>query len=285
LLQRQNALRRVGVLLGSHAQTLAANVDLCLVVCALTGQDADVHAQHRALNPNRIERYLVTARTSRIPALVVINKADVLPSDLAEQRMAELGRRLPDARLLLVSAHTGVGLSVLAAELPLGSSAALLGSSGVGKSSLVNALLGESALRIGAERSDDTRGRHTTTERQLLQLPSGGLLIDTPGMRELALWADAETDVSSAGLDDIEALAQRCQFRDCRHQAEPGCAVLAAVESGELSRERLEHAHKLERELLRQQARVDARLRRAQISLQKARGRAGRERMRQKGRL
>jgi ribosome biogenesis GTPase len=177
-----------------------------------------------------------------------------------------------------------MGLAQLEAELPAGSSAALLGSSGVGKSSLINALLGTGALRVGAERSEDTRGRHTTTERQLLQLPSGALLIDTPGMRELSLWADAETDLSSTGFDDIAALAARCHFRDCRHQSEPGCAVLAAVATGDLGRERLEHAHKLERELLHQQLRVDARLRQAVLSRNKARSRASRERIKQKGR-
>lgn len=284
LLERQNALCRRGVLQGSRAQTLAANVDLCCVVSALTAQDLDRHAQRRALNPKRIERYLLTARASRIPALVLINKADLLPQALAEQRLAELGQRLPGARLLLVSAHTGQGLSELKSELASGSSAALLGSSGVGKSSIVNALLGTEELRIGAERSDDTRGRHTTTERHLLQLPSGGLLVDTPGMRELSLWADADSDVSDTSFDDIEELARGCHFRDCRHQAEPGCAVLAAVETGQLSRERLDHAHKLERELLHQQARVDARLRQAEINRQKVRGRAARAGMRLKGR-
>jgi ribosome biogenesis GTPase / thiamine phosphate phosphatase len=284
LLERQNALCRRGVLQGSRAQTLAANVDLCCVVSALTAQDVDRHAQRRALNPKRIERYLLTARASRIPALVLINKADLLPPELAEQRLAELAQRLPGARILLVSAHTGQGLSELKSELASGSSAALLGSSGVGKSSIVNALLGSEALRIGAERSDDTRGRHTTTERHLLQLPTGGMLVDTPGMRELSLWADADSDVTDTGFDDIDELARGCHFRDCRHQAEPGCAVLAAIDAGQLSRERLEHAHKLERELLHQQARVDVRLRQAQVNRQKVRGRAARAGMRLKGR-
>ncbi len=284
LLERQNALCRVGVLQGSRAQTLAANVDLCCVVCALSAEDLDQHAQRRALNPRRIERYLVTARASRIPALVLVNKADLLPLELAEQQLAELAQRLPGARLLLVSAHTGQGLPELQQELSAGSSAALLGSSGVGKSSLVNALLGESALRIAAERSDDTRGRHTTTERHLLQLQTGASLIDTPGMRELALWADADSDLSDTGFDDIQELARGCHFRDCRHRAEPGCAVLAAIEAGQLSRERLEHAHKLEREILHQQARVDVRLRQAEQQRFKIRTRASRAGMRLKGR-
>jgi ribosome biogenesis GTPase len=268
---------------GSRAQTLAANVDLCCIVCALSDA-ADVHAQQRALNPRRIERYLTMSRASRVPAVVLINKADVLSPEAAAQRRAELVERLPDARVLLVSAHTGLGLEELNAELPVGTSAALLGSSGVGKSSLVNALLGSEALRVGAERAEDTRGRHTTTERHLLPLPSGASLIDTPGMRELALWADADSDLSESPFDDIAALARDCHFRDCGHQREPGCAVQAAVERGELAAERLEHAHKLERELVHQRKRVDVRLRQAEQSRRKAQTRASRAQMRMKGR-
>jgi ribosome biogenesis GTPase / thiamine phosphate phosphatase len=284
LLQRQGVLRRVGVDGTSRAQTLAANVDLCCVVCALTGEDADVHARRRALNPRRIERYLRTAHESRVPALVVVNKADLLPAELARERIEELQRELPDARVVLVSAQTQQGLGALYSELLPGSSAVLLGSSGVGKSTLVNALLGEAAQRIGAERSDDTRGRHTTTERQLLRLQNGALLIDTPGMRELSLWADAESDISS-GFADIEAFAASCHFRDCRHQGEPGCAVAAAIAAGTLTQERLDHANKLERELRYQQARVDVRLRTAKHNASKALSRASRKRTKEKGRL
>jgi ribosome biogenesis GTPase len=284
VLERQGVLRRVGVDGTSHAQTLAANVDLCCIVSALTSEDAGVHAQRRALNPRRIERYLRTAHDSHVPALVLVNKADLLPGEVARERVAELAQELPGARIALVSAQNRQGLESLWDELSPGSSAVLLGSSGVGKSTLVNALLGEVAQRIGAERSDDTRGRHTTTERQLLRLENGALLIDTPGMRELALWADSETDASS-GFADIDALAKACHFRDCRHHGEPGCAVLAAVESGTLSQERLDSARKLERELLHQQSRVDARLRTAQQQAFKIRARASRKHMREKGRI
>jgi ribosome biogenesis GTPase len=255
VLERQSVLRRAGVDGTSRAQNLAANVDLCGVVAALS--DGDAHTRRRALNPRRIERYLTTAQSSRIPALVLVNKADVVSAEEAEEALSELSSL--QARVLLVSARSGQGLAELRDELPPGTSAVLLGSSGVGKSTLVNALLGEERRRTSAERTDDSRGRHTTTERQLLELASGALLIDTPGMRELALWADADSDLG--GFDDIEQLARDCQFRDCRHQAEPGCAVLAAIEAGTLSRARLEHSHKLERERLFQQARVDVRLR------------------------
>lgn len=282
LLERQSALLRSEVLGRSRPQTLAANIDLCCIVCALTPADSDVHAQRRALNPRRIERYLSMAGACRVPALVLINKADLLDAELAEQRLQELRARLPGVRALLLSALDGRGVEQLRAELLPGTSVALLGSSGVGKSSLINALSGESRRDVGAERSDDTRGRHTTTERQLLQLPNGALLVDTPGLRELALWADGESELASSGFDDIDELGERCRFRDCRHHDEPGCAVLAAVEEGKLSAERLEHAHKLARELAHQQARVDARLRRAEHGRRKAQTRAGREAMRLK---
>lgn len=283
VLERQSVLRRAGVDGTSRAQNLAANVDLCCVVAALS--DGDAHTRKRALNPRRIQRYLVTAASSHIPALVLVNKADALPRAEAEQAVLELSESLPGARCLLTSAHSGQGLPSLVEELGPGVTAVLLGSSGVGKSTLVNALLEHESQRTSAERADDSRGRHTTTERQLLALQGGGLLIDTPGMRELALWADSDSDADlGAAFDDLERLARGCRFRDCTHHNEPGCAVLAAVETGELSAERIEQAHKLERELLHQRARVDARLRAAQHQERKVRARAGRQLMKGKGR-
>ncbi len=159
----------------------------------------------------------------------------------------------------------------------------LAGSSGVGKSTLINRMLGSARMEVGTTREDD-KGRHTTTHRELFVLPQGGLVIDTPGMRELALWADADGDGPPAGFEDIAEVAEGCRFRDCRHAGEPGCAVMAAVSAGELSAERLEHAHKLERELLQQRARVDLRLRTAQHQARKAIARAARVRMKEKGR-
>jgi ribosome biogenesis GTPase / thiamine phosphate phosphatase len=281
VLERQSVLRRAGVDGTSRAQNLAANVDLCGVVCALS--DGDQHVRRRALNPRRIERYLMTAENCRIPALVLVNKADVVPAAEAELAISELGDALPHARVLLVSAHTGQGLLELAAELSPGDSAVLLGSSGVGKSTLVNALLGRDAQPTSPERADDARGRHTTTERQLLKLASGALLIDTPGMRELALWADADSELSGSAFDDIEQLARDCHFRDCKHEGEPGCAVLLAIETGALTAERLAHARKLERELLHQKGRVDVRLRLAKLREHKRRTRASRSHMKAKG--
>jgi ribosome biogenesis GTPase len=281
VLERQSVLRRSGVDGTSRAQNLAANVDLCCVVCALS--DGDQHVRRRALNPRRIERYLLTAEQSRIPALVLVNKADVVSLEDGERAVSELLEALPRARVLRLSARTGQGLPELAAELAPGSSAVLLGSSGVGKSTLVNALLGHDVQPTSAERADDARGRHTTTERQLLRLASGALLIDTPGMRELALWADADSELSGRAFGDIEQLAQDCRFRDCKHEGEPGCAVLAAIDAGSLAAERLTHARKLERELLHQKGRVDVRLRIAKQREHKIRTRASRSHSKVKG--
>jgi len=248
--------------------------------CSCSGSGGDAHTRRRALNPRRIERYLLTARSSRIPALVLVNKADVVSESEAREALQQLAPLR--ARVLLVSARSGLGLAELGAELLPSSSAVLLGSSGVGKSTLVNALLGDERQRTSAERSDDSRGRHTTTERQLLRLASGALLIDTPGMRELGLWADDETDTDDA-FDDIAELAAACRFRDCGHESEPGCAVQAALHDGTLSAERLEHARKLERELAHQRSRMDVRLRQAQAERRKSISRANRARQKHQG--
>jgi ribosome biogenesis GTPase len=281
VLERQNVLRRVAVGGSSRAQNLAANVDTCCVVAALSAGDA--HAQQHALNPRRIERYLVTAERCQIRALVLVNKADVVTAEAALLARDELIRALPRACVLLVSARSGEGLDQLRAELPPTSSAVVLGSSGVGKSTLVNALLGGELLRTSPEREADARGRHTTTERQLVKLAHGALLIDTPGMRELALWADAEADLSESA-PDVQNLAAACRFRDCRHQGEPGCAVAGAIEAGQLPRERLEHARELERELAHQQSRVDVRLREARQKRSKQLVIAARARLKEKAR-
>ncbi|HYO96124.1 MAG TPA: ribosome small subunit-dependent GTPase A [Polyangiaceae bacterium] len=284
VLERHSVLRRRSVDGSSRAQTLAANVDLCCVVCALTPEGSDLHTERRALNPRRIERYLRAAHDSRISALVLVNKADLASPEHAAARLDELGRALPGTKVELVSAHSEQGLSSLRSHLSDGCTAVVLGSSGVGKSTLVNRLLGRELQRTGQTREQDARGRHTTTERELLLLPGGGILIDTPGMRELSLWADADTDVSLSGYDDIDELAAGCRFRDCQHRGEPGCAVRAAIASGSLAAERLEHVHQLARELVHQQTRVDARVRSAERTRHKAIARAARARMKEKGR-
>jgi ribosome biogenesis GTPase len=164
--------------------------------------------------------------------------------------------------VLALSGLTGEGVELLEPHLTPGATAVLLGMSGAGKSTLANRLLGVDALATQAVR-DDGRGRHTTTHRQLLRLPSGALLIDTPGLRELGLW-DAGDGLAST-FSDVEELAASCRFGDCRHSSEPGCAVIAAVADGVLSTERLFSYHKLQREVAHQARKQDARLRKAQV--------------------
>jgi len=222
-----------------EAQVLAANVDAAFIVIA-AGRD---------WNPRRLERYLVLARDSGVEPVVVVTKADLAgdPDALEAEAIGIAG----DARCVLVCAPEGLGLDRLRESLGAGRTIVLLGSSGAGKSTLLNALAGRELARTGAVRSDDQRGRHTTTQRQLYRLPLGdgassALVIDTPGLRELQLWCDEEA--VDAAFPDIEKLAGLCRFRDCRHDSEPGCAVRAALESGELDAGRYEGWRKLSRE-------------------------------------
>jgi ribosome biogenesis GTPase len=251
----------------TEGQTLAANVDIAFVVSSL-GPD---------LEPRRIERYLVTIWESGASPEIVLTKADRLddPWELA----AEVEAVAIGVPVHVVSAVTGNGCDALRARIPAGATAVLLGSSGVGKSTLVNLWLGEEVMVTRETREDDDEGRHTTTHRQLLALPGGGLVIDTPGLRELQLW-----DVGTAALEttfaDVEELAADCRFGDCTHMHEPGCAVLAAVETGELPRERLDSWRKLQRELRAIAMRHDAVLRKEEVRKWKLRAREGRARAR-----
>jgi len=229
------------------AQAVAANVDRVLVVEGLD----------RGPNPRRIERAVALAWDASAIPVVVLTKAD-LAADLSAA-VAIARAAAPFASVVAVASPSGSGLEELLAELPAGATAVLLGPSGAGKSTLANALLGEARLATSEVRDSDARGRHTTTRRELVALPSGALLIDTPGVRELGLWL-AEGAVG-AGFPEIEALAAGCRFRDCRHADEPGCAVLAAVETGDLDPARLASYHRLRREASVLAARVDPALR------------------------
>lgn len=246
ILPRHGTIARQAAGRESRAQVLAANVDVLLVVAGLDGD----------LNLRRLQRYLILGAASKVPLVVVLNKADV--HDAPEKARAQV--EALGVRAILVSATTGAGLDALRALIPPGVTAALMGSSGVGKSSLANRLLGEEALETGALRKKDKKGRHTTSARYLLPVPGGGVLLDTPGMREVALW-DAEEGVAEV-FADIEALVARCKFRNCAHDTEPGCAVRDGV-----TPERLAQWRKLQRE-------AASLARRADVAAERKQGRA-----------
>jgi len=235
VLPRSSAFIRHDAAENGGAQVVATNVDTVLLVSALT----------RDLNLRRLERYLALAWSSGAEPIVVLNKADLC--DDVPARVAEVAAVVGDARILVLSARTGMGLDRLQPELAAGRTLALLGSSGVGKSTITNALLGAERQLVREVREDDQRGRHTTSARELFRLPGGALLIDTPGMRSIGLWEAGEGLETAFG--DVEALAASCRFSDCRHEVEPGCAVRAAVASGELGEDRLESRRKLMREM------------------------------------
>ena len=236
LLPRFSLLKRGAA--GEHykQQLIAANVDSVLVACGLDGD----------FNPRRLERYRVLVSGSGAQVVFVLTKRDCI-GDL--QPYLEALQPLIEAGALLhaVNAHDRASVSTLADWLGPGQTTVLVGSSGAGKSTLTNTLLGRERQRTKAVRSTDSRGRHTTTHRALIRLPSGGCLIDTPGMRELKL--TGEEDLDDAGFDEIDAIAATCRFRDCRHQAEPGCAVQEALDDGRIDAGQWGNYQKLQQEL------------------------------------
>ena len=246
VLPRRTAFVRKAAGFESVEQVVAANVDVVFVVTSLVDD----------LNPRRLERYLALAWESGAEPVVVLTKSDLCES--IEAAVAQLGGVTFGVPAHIVSAVTGEGIDELTAHLAGGRTATLVGSSGVGKSTLVNRLCGSERLATAGLRPDG-RGRHTTTRRELVVLAEGGCLIDTPGMRELTLW-DAEEGLDQA-FDDVEALAVGCRFSDCAHRTEPGCAVQAAVAAGTLDAGRLESFRHLQRELRYLEIRHDARAR------------------------
>ncbi len=243
---RRTALRRKRPGKGVESQVLAANVDAAFVV---TGLDAN-------FNLRRIERYAVMVEASGVRPVVVLNKADCCANPW--ERAAQAGRVSAGAPVVLVSALEGTGFEELLATITAGETAVLLGSSGAGKSTITNRLLGREIQRTEAVCEGDDRGRHTTTGRELFETPDGWFVIDTPGLRELQPWTDG--DALAGSFADVAELAENCRFRDCSHQAEPGCAVARAVAEGTLDARRLESFWKLEREARLLEAKTDVNL-------------------------
>jgi len=247
VLPRRTAFTRKETMDRTGEQIVAANVDTVFLVSAL-GHD---------LNLRRLERYLTAAWDSGAEPVIVLTKADLHPGEVTEA-VADVEAIAFGVPVHAVSNVTGEGLGALDPYLGRGRTVALLGSSGVGKSTLVNSLLGEERMATAAVREDDERGRHTTSHRELVPLPGGALLLDTPGMRELQLYADEEA--LDTAFADVAELAAECRFSDCTHDHEPGCAVQAALADGRLAPERWESYRKLQAEIRSLEIRQDKRL-------------------------
>ncbi len=234
VLERQSLLARRAAGERQQRQLIAANVDSLFIVTSC----------NEDFNPSRLERYLALAQEAQVEAVIVLTRMDLALN--VDRYLDDLRAIAPHVNACAVNATSREGTSVLLPWLGEGRTVAFVGSSGVGKSTLVNTLAAMQMQGTAGIRENDSKGRHTTTSRHLFQLPGGAWVIDTPGMRELKL--EVGTDAVAAVFSDIEALARQCRFRDCAHQADPGCAVVAAVEQGKLDARRLASYHKLLRE-------------------------------------
>ena len=261
LLPRRTSISRKEVWHATREQILAANIDIAFLVQALPLD----------FNLRRLERYLAMAWESGAQPVVVLTKIDLVDDEQPYLDQVE-SVTLGSCPVIAESAKTGEGLEALRAWFEPNKTAVLLGSSGVGKSTIVNSLVGEELIATQEVRADDQMGRHTTTRRELILLPTGGVVLDTPGIRELQLW-DADLEQT---FGDVEEIARRCRFNDCNHDREPGCAIREALLDGSLSRERWDSYVKLQRELEAIEARRNHLLRQERVREYKIRARANR---------
>jgi ribosome biogenesis GTPase / thiamine phosphate phosphatase len=245
VLPRRSSLMRQAAGRRTETQIVAANLDVVFIVASLNAE----------LNVRRLERYLAAAWESRAEPVVLLTKVDLSPDADIDDALVVIGAVAAGAAVIPVSAFDGRGMAAVRDRLGAGRTVAFVGSSGVGKSTLLNALAGDDIAETRAVRDDDSRGRHTTTRRQLHLLPDGCLVVDTPGMRELALW---DGDGLEGSFADIVALGRGCRFRDCGHDGEPDCAIAAALTDGRLEIARYESWRKLQREAAHHERRVDA---------------------------
>lgn len=253
LLPRRNQFSRKAPGRSCAEQVIGSNVDAVVVV-------TDAAADY---NLHRMERYLTLIRKSGARPIVLVNKADATPPEQMQQACAEIAALSPEASVHPICARTGAGYPELLRRVPAGCTLLVVGSSGVGKSTLVNSLIGEEWLDTGEVNEVTGKGRHTTVARELVLLPGGGVLIDNPGIREVQMWTDAAT--LRAEFDDLTRLAATCRFADCSHRKDAGCAVRAALEAGELSPARYEHFLHLDQEI----AELERRAQKRQMNLER----------------
>jgi ribosome biogenesis GTPase / thiamine phosphate phosphatase len=267
ILPRRTAFVRRAAGLDKKPQVVAANVDRVFLVSSL----------NRDFSPRRLERYLALARESGAEPVILLSKADLVdPGPMIEEATA-VARGVP---IHASSSETGEGIDVVRAYLEGDATGVLLGSSGVGKSTLINRLLGEDRLATSPVRDDDDKGRHTTVRRELVVLPTGGIVIDTPGMREIGLW-DTSSSLDET-FDDVAAIAAGCRFTDCRHEKEPGCAVQRAIAEGSLPADRVASYKSLQKEGERLEVLSDGRARAEENRKNRAQQRALRAHLQKK---
>ncbi|WP_165981060.1 ribosome small subunit-dependent GTPase A [Macrococcus lamae] len=274
VLPRKQAFIRQAAGTETKPQIISANIDYAFLAMSCNDN----------FNVNRMQRFLIAARDSGAEPIILLTKADLIDELEKEIMTAELSGIAGDVPVYFISMHTDDHIAELRALLKDNKSATILGSSGIGKSTLINKLMGEDVMVTNDIRESDSKGKHTTTHRELLLLPDGGIMIDTPGMREFQLWSTGDHIGLSTEFSDIESLIESCRFNDCGHTNEPGCAVQQALSDGTLSAARYEQYEKYQRELAYQERRSNQAMRRAEQDMWKKNTKIGRQNRANKGR-